>query len=73
MVNMVLDWNAIRPLNGSRADGFEELCTQLARAGKPADAHFERKGTPDAGVECYAVLRDRTEWAWQSKYFDKGA
>lgn len=65
-----LDWNAIRPLNGSRADGFEELCAQLARAERPAGSRFERKGTPDAGVECYAVLADGTEWAWQAKYFD---
>ena len=30
---------------------------------------FERKGTPDAGVECYAILSDGAEWAWQAKYF----
>ena len=65
-----LDWSAIRPLNGSRADGFEELCTQLARAERPASSRFERKGTPDAGVECYAVLADGSEWGWQAKYFD---
>jgi hypothetical protein len=65
-----LDWKAVRPLNGSRAHGFEELCTQLARAERPADSRFERKGTPDAGVECYAVLADGSEWGWQAKYFD---
>jgi hypothetical protein len=65
-----IDFNAIRPLNGSRADGFEELCTQLAREARPTGSRFERKGTPDAGVECFAVLEDGTEWGWQSKYFD---
>lgn len=70
MTDARLDWSAIRPLNGSRAGGFEELCAQLARAERPAGAHFERKGTPDAGVECYAVLGDGSEWGWQAKYFD---
>ena len=64
-----LDWNSIRPLNGSKHGAFEELCTQLARAARPAASRFQRKGTPDAGVEAYAVLQDTTEWAWQSKYF----
>ncbi|WP_045689378.1 AVAST type 2 anti-phage system protein Avs2 [Hymenobacter sp. AT01-02] len=68
MIN--IDLNAIRPLNGKRAEGFEELCAQLARFDRPANSRFERKGTPDAGVECYAVLEDGSEWGWQSKYFD---
>jgi hypothetical protein len=63
-----LDWMAIRPLNGSRAEGFEELCAQLARAESPTG--FERKGAPDSGVECYTVHPDNTEWGWQAKYFD---
>lgn len=66
---MNLDWSAIRPLNGSQAAGFEELCAQLARAESPAGAKFERKGTPDAGVECFCALSDDTEWGWQAKYF----
>ena len=69
MKGMTLDWNAIRPLNGARDKGFEELCSQLARCEAPPDARFIRKGTPDAGVECYAVLPDESEWAWQAKYF----
>ena len=67
---MTLDWSSIRPLNGGRDKGFEELCAQLARAEAPSGSAFVRKGTPDAGVECYAVLSDGTEWAWQSKYVD---
>lgn len=66
---MELDWTAIRPLNGSRAAGFEELCAQLARAETPTGGKFERKGTPDAGVECFCALSDDTEWGWQAKCF----
>ena len=67
---MSIDWKAIHPLNGSQANAFEELCAQLARAESPNDARFERKGSPDAGVECFCVLPDHSEWGWQAKYFD---
>ena len=70
MSQVALDWNSIRPLNGGRDKGFEELCTQLARAEMPSGATFVRKGTPDAGVECYVILSDGAEWGWQSKYVD---
>jgi hypothetical protein len=30
---------------------------------------FIRKGTPDAGVECYWLLSNGDEWAWQAKFF----
>ncbi len=69
-MSVVLDWNAIRPLNGSRASGFEELCTQLADAEVPNRTDFIRKGTPDAGVECFVTFADGSEWGWQAKYFD---
>ncbi len=65
-----VDWRAIRPFDGSLDKGFEELCSQLARAETPRGAQFIRKGAPDAGVECYVVLEDGTEWGWQAKYFD---
>jgi len=65
-----VDWNAIRPLNGTQADGFEELCAQLARVESPPGSQFIRKGTPDGGVECYAILSNGDEWGWQAKYFD---
>ena len=68
---MDVDWRSIRPLNGARDKGFEELCSQLARCEAPDGSRFVRKGAPDAGVECYATLEDGTEWAWQAKYFDK--
>ena len=66
---MNLDWKSIRTLNGSQSEGFEELCVQLARAETPPDGRFVRKGTPDAGLECYCVLEDGSEWGWQAKYF----
>lgn len=71
MSKIGIDWNAIQPLNGSRAKGFEELCSQLARAEVPASSQFVRKGAPDAGVECYAVLDNGDEWGWQAKYFNE--
>ncbi|WP_338640917.1 AVAST type 2 anti-phage system protein Avs2 [Burkholderia pyrrocinia] len=64
------DWASIRPLNGSKQDAFEELCTQLARASCPLGSQFIRKGRPDSGVEAHVVHPDGTEWAWQSKYFN---
>jgi hypothetical protein len=67
---VTLDWSSIRPLNGGRDKGFEELCAQLARVESPNGSTFVRKGTPDAGVECYTILDDGTEWGWQSKYID---
>src|ERR1044071_2356833 len=70
MSQFILDWNSIRPLNGGRDKVFEELCAQLAAAESPASARFVRKGTPDAGVECYSVLPDGSEWCWQAKYVD---
>ena len=66
---MDVDWRSIRPLKGARDEGFEELCSQLARCEAPGGSRFVRKGAPDAGVECYATLEDGTEWAWQAKYF----
>jgi hypothetical protein len=65
-----IDWNAIRPLNGYKASGFEELCAQLARQEIPHNAIFERTGAPDAGVESYAIFTDGSEWGWQAKYFN---
>jgi len=56
-------------LNGSQADGFEELCSQLARVETPAGAEFVRKGSPDSGVECYCTLSDGSQWGWQAKFF----
>ena len=64
-----VDWRSIRPLNGGRDKGFEELCSQLARSEVAGRARFVRKGSPDAGVECYAIFRNGSECAWQAKCF----
>ena len=64
-----VNWNNIRPLNGSQNAGFEELCTQLARLETPDNAKFTRTGNPDAGVEGYCILPSGDEWGWQAKYF----
>lgn len=66
---MDLDWKGIRPLNGAKDKGFQELCVQLARTESPTNAKFTAKGNPDAGVECYCALDDGSEWGWQAKYF----
>lgn len=65
-----INWRTIRSLNGSQHDAFEELCSQLASAEIPANAYFVRNAPPDAGVECYAVFPDHSEWGWQAKFFD---
>ena len=64
-----LSWHTIRAWNGSQAGGFEELCVQLARLETPKGSQFVATGNPDAGVECYCVLNDNSEWGWQAKYF----
>lgn len=69
MVSMS-EWNKLRPFHGSQQNAFEELCCQLARAEEmPTGAHFVRKGTPDAGVECYWTLPSGDESGWQAKFF----
>ena len=67
-----LDFNNIRPMSGSTRDGFEEFVCQLARKEDiPCRKKFVRNGKPDGGVECYWILEDGSEVAWQAKYFCK--
>lgn len=64
------EWAKLRSFQGSQQTAFEELCCQLARRDSvPVGARFTRKGAPDAGVECYWLLPDGTEHAWQAKFF----
>ena len=56
-----VDWCSMRPLNGGRDKGFEEFCSQLARSEVARRARFVRKGSPDAGVECYAIFGSGSE------------
>jgi hypothetical protein len=65
----------IRCWKGSQAEAFEELCCQLAAAESvPAGSRWVRvRGSGgDGGVECYWVLPNGEEYAWQSKYFIDG-
>ena len=67
---MSINWNELRPWNGSQNTAFEELCCQLAEYEQAQQGtKFFRKGTPDAGVECYRLLSNGDEWGWQAKFF----
>ncbi len=67
---MTINWNNIRSLGNSQNEGFEELVCQLARNESiPNKKKFVRKGKPDAGVECFWILDNGVEWAWQAKFF----
>lgn len=64
-----INFQNIRPHDGSRHTGFEEICSQLASLETPPGSHFYRKGRgADAGVECYRRQPDGTEVGWQAKY-----
>ena len=68
--NMNSIFNQLRTHNGSQESAFERLCCQLAQQNKPSRAHrFIPVAPPDAGVECYWMLEDGSEWGWQAKYF----
>lgn len=63
------NWDNLRPWKNSQNTGFEELCCQLAEYElAPPGAKFIRKGTPDAGVECFWTLPTGGEWGWQAKF-----
>ena len=65
----MLNWDSLRSDIDIR-HSFEELCCQLARYESiPDGSKFIRKGTPDAGVECFWILPNDSEWAWQAKWF----
>ena len=65
-----ISFRYIRPIDGSRQDGFEELCCQLASLEPDqAGSHHCRKGRGgDAGVEYFIRHPDGKETAWQAKY-----
>ena len=64
-----VNWLNIRPWKGTQDGGFQELCIQIARVESLTTSRFVSLGAPDAGVECYCVLHDGSEWGWQAKYF----
>ena len=57
------DFNRIRPVNGTRSHGFEELCCQVASLEPaPFGSKFFRKGRGgDAGLECFLRLDNGDE------------
>jgi len=67
----LFEWKNLRSFKGSQQAAFEELCCQLALHEIPGDFKFIRKGTPDAGVECFGIAPDGSEWGWQAKFFEK--
>lgn len=70
MMITAIQWNSLRPLDGSQHKAFEELCVQLAGGEPmPAGSRFVRKGAPDAGVECYWTLPTGDIRGWQAKFF----
>lgn len=65
-----INWQGLRSFDGDQRHAFEELCCQLAaHESKPAGSRFIRKGSPDAGVECFWILPNGDEHAWQAKFF----
>lgn len=65
-----LNWNNIRSINNSQKEGFEELVCQLAKNDEFQNSKsFVRKGSPDAGVECFWILNDGKEICYQAKFF----
>lgn len=65
-----IDFNSIRPINGSKDKGFEEFVCQLAKRENIQNAvRFTRNGTPDGGIECFWELSNGKKWAWQAKFF----
>ena len=65
-----ISFENIRPVDGNRHAGFEEMCCQLASLeALSSEDNFYRKGYGgDAGVECYIRRADGTEVGWQAKY-----
>lgn len=65
-----INFHLIRPHNGNRYAGFEELVAQLASLDAYSKGHsFVRKGQGgDAGVECFSADINGNERGWQAKY-----
>ena len=67
---MPLEWNKLRSCHGGPPAAFEELICQLASYEyPPSDGKFDRKGTPDAGIECLWEFPSSAVHGWQAKFF----
>lgn len=67
MIN--INWQDIRPYQGSQNTAFEELICQLARVEFEGQGKFTRIAAPDGGVEAIYEMPDSTLYGWQAKYF----
>ena len=67
MIN--INWQDIRPYQGSQNTAFEELICQLARVEFEGQGRFIRIAAPDGGVEATCLLPDGSLYGWQAKYF----
>jgi hypothetical protein len=66
----VIDFREIRPYEGDKRKGFEELICQLARRENNREAGEFRRvegAGGDGGVEGYWLLEDGTEHGYQAK------
>ena len=69
-MNSQFNWNKIISFNGSQNNAFEEILCQLAdKEVIKNKKDFIKVGNPDAGVECYIILEDKSEIGFQAKWF----
>jgi hypothetical protein len=69
---IVIDFREIRPYEGDKHKGFEELICQLARREnyhKTGEFRRVEGAGGDGGIEGYWLLEDGTEHGYQAKYF----
>lgn len=67
MIN--INWQDIKPYQGSQNTAFEELICQLAKFEFEGQGNFTRIAAPDGGVEATCLLPDGFLYGWQAKYF----
>lgn len=69
-MNTPFNWHAIRTVNNSQNEGFEEFVCQLAfREFDGGAGSFRRVGKPDGGKECFWNRPGHGLSMWQAKFF----
>lgn len=73
-MSTTINFNDIRPVDGSIEDGFEEFCCQMFRllVDVPEASTFTRKGKQDSAIECYWELPNGDKWGLQAKFHTTG-
>jgi hypothetical protein len=67
---ITLPWQNLRSWDGSVRKAFEQMCNQFASLEPvPNGAIFVPVAAPDGGVEGYWVYPDKSEWAFQAKFW----